>query len=247
MTGRLNTWIAAAGMALLAAAAWAQDAGQDDAADRPQDPAAILTVTGHGTTTAVPDMATVALGVVAEAPGPGDAVAAMTGAMAAVLDALRAAGIAPADLQTGQLMLHPVYTDRIGDDGTPPRIDRYRAETTVSARVRDLEALGSILDAAVAQGANRLDSVTFGLADPQPAQDAALTAAVGDARRKARLMAEAASLSLGPVQRLEEMADGPPRPLMMREAAAMSMDAAIAGGEVDVRATVTLDVALVAP
>ncbi len=59
----------------------------------------------------------------------------------------------------------------------------------VTVKIRALDGLGAVLDAAVADGANTLNGLTFGLQDPRPAMDAARTAAVEDAAAKARLMA----------------------------------------------------------
>jgi hypothetical protein len=160
-----------------------------------QDDPALITVTGEGIVQTVPDQATLALGVTTSGPTAAEAMAANTTAMTAVIDRLKAAGIAESDLQTANLYLSPNWG---GYDGTSaPAIADYTASNMLNVRIRDIGALGAILDAAVADGANAVNGLTFGLADQKPAMDEARTRAVGDARARAEVLATAAGMTLG--------------------------------------------------
>ncbi len=205
-------------------------------------PDGVIAVVGEGRVSVLPDMATVRLGVVARGDVPGTAVRDMNVAMAAVLAAMSGAGLEARDIQTGVMSLRPVYAEpeRPGGD---PGIVAYEAETGVTVTVSDLDRLGGVLDAAVAQGANRLDGIGFGLSDAAPSEDAALRAAVSDALRKAGVIARAAGQTPGPVVAITEGRAGSPLP-MMREAAAADFGGAIAAGALEVTATVTLQMAL---
>ena len=200
-----------------------------------------IVVTGEGRAEAVPDMATVTLGMTAEAPTAAEALRATSEAITKALAVLDAAGIEARDRQTTGLSLSPVWD--YGRDGSrPPRITGYRASNGLAVRVRDLSGLGALLDAVVADGANQLAGLTFSLSDPVPAMDAARRNAVADARRKAELYAEAAGVGLGPLIRLSEAGTVTPRPMSMRSEMVLA-DAApvpIAEGEVALRATVEL-------
>ena len=212
---------------------------------RAQDEPAALVVNGQGVSTAAPDMATLRTGVLGEGESAGDAIDALSAGLDPVMAALAEAGIAPVDIQTGSLQLSPVYDDSEVEPrgpGTPPRIVGYRAESLLSVRVRDLDALSGVIDRVVTEGANRLDGIGFGLADPVAAEDAALAAAVEDAMRRAAVMAAAAGRRLGPILEVTETGGGG-QPTMMR--AAMESDAvAIAPGELEIQQQVRLRIAL---
>lgn len=217
--------------ALCAGPALAQDAPRPGAAPS-------LTVTGDGTMSVKPDRATVSVGVVQEADTAAAALAAMNAAAIQVLGRLAAAGIAQSDIQTGQLSLDPRYgaTDR---DGMSV-VNGFIATTMYDVRVRDLALLGGVLDAVVADGANRLGNIQFGVADPGPLLDEARRAAVADAQARADVLSDAAGVTLGSIRSIAESSGGGmPQPMM--EMRMMAADAiAVSGGEVALTAQVTL-------
>jgi len=198
-----------------------------------------LTVTGEGRIASVPDMATITLGVVHEAPTAAVALDAASAATGAVLDGLAADGVAARDIQTRDLALRPVWSNRSSTTGSPPRITGFQASNTVVVRVRDLDALGGILDRVVSRGANLFQGLSFGLQDPAPLQDRARRDAVAEAQRRARLYADAAGLTLGPVLLLNE-AGTSPVPVQMLRLEAMEDAVPIAQGEVRTTASVTM-------
>lgn len=152
-----------------------------------------LAVMGEGVVSVEPDVAVVRMGVVADGNTPDAAVSGMSDALAPVLVGLIDDGIEARDIQTGTLSLRPVYADRSQvqtDEG--PRITGYRAESSLTVTVRELDGLGAVLSRAVSAGGNTFDGLSWELSDPQAAEDAALAAAVADAARKAALMSGAA-------------------------------------------------------
>lgn len=202
---------------------------------------AVIRVTGQGEVAAAPDMATITLGVVSNAATAAQAMAETSDKTAAILAALADSGIAKADIQTSDLSLSPVWSNRNYDGGTP-RIEGFTARNMVRLRVRDLGTLGSLLDQVLQVGGNSFQGLAFGLQDPQPQQDAALADAVKDAARKAALIAEAAGVPLGPIVSISEAGGRPPQPVMMMEARAASVP--VAEGEVSLTATVSVEFAI---
>jgi hypothetical protein len=198
-----------------------------------------IAVTGEGTVEAAPDLATISLGATTEGTTAAEAMAANSAAVAAVLANLEATGIAKRDMQTTGLSLSPVWSNYAGS--RPPRIDKFQAVNGVTVRVRALDSLGRVLDAAIREGANTLNGLSFGIADPVPLMDEARTRAVADARRRADLLTAAAGVRLGRVLSISEGHAGPPVPApMFRAEAAMSDAVPVAAGEVAVRASVTV-------
>ena len=197
-------------------------------------------VTGEGRVATAPDMATITLGVIENAATAGGVMAQVNVSVAAILKELDALGVAPEDRQTTGFYLQPVHNDRASSNDAPPQITGYRAGNTVTVRVRDLDKLGAMMDSVIEIGANNFNGLQFGLQDSSAALGMARSRAVTDATTRASQLAEAAGLTLGAVQRMSENSqDGGPVAMDFGLARA-SMSEAIAGGEVDVVAHVTM-------
>jgi len=198
-----------------------------------------ITVSGEGHVEATPDMATITMGMTAEADTAKAAMDQVSASLTALLAVLGEAGIEARDIQTSGLSLNPLWGAN-SVDSARQRIKSFAASNNVTVRVRDLDKLGPVLDQALASGANTFHGLTFGLQDPGPGMDVARAEAVADAIRKARIMAEAAGVDLG---RIVSISEGggyvPPQPMFRMEAmAATAMP--VAGGEVSVAAQVTI-------
>lgn len=208
-----------------------------------QTTAPTITVTGTGEVSAAPDMAIVSLGVEEQADSARDAMQRASRAAGAILARLEEMGVAARDVQTSELSLSPVWSTPERD--APREITGYAARNQVTVRLRDLDALGGVLDAVLEDGANRFGGLSFTLEDPSEPMAAARAAAVRDAMSRASQLAEAAGVTLGPVQSISEHGGDAPRPMMM-EAARMASDAAmpVAAGELDLRVQVGMVFAL---
>lgn len=182
-----------------------------------------VTVVGEGMIEAVPDLATLTAGVQTEAPQAAAALAGAAETMRAVFAALEAAAIAPEDVRTSRISVDPLWAE--GESGLP-RVRGYVAANLVTIRVRDLERLGAVIDSVGGAGANRIDGVSFELAEPREPLDAARRRAVEDARAKAALLAEAAGARLGPALSIRELGAEGPGPLLARSEVAMDMPVA---------------------
>lgn len=203
--------------------------------------APMITVTGEGVVEATPDVATLMIGVTTQGVTAAEALSANSAALDGVLARLKAAGIEARDMQTSNLSLNPNWT---GYDSSTPTISGYVATNMLTVRVRALASLGEVLDAAVADGANTLNGLTFGLADPAPALNEARKEAVADARAKAELLAEAAGVKLGKVISIGEMGvSSGPMPMFKSDEAAPAVP--VAAGELGMTASVTVQFQLV--
>lgn len=195
-----------------------------------------ISVTGTGTIQAAPDMATLMIGVTTQGTTAAEALAENSKATEAVIARLTASGVEARDMQTSNLSINPNWT---GYDSSSPTISGYVASNMLTVRVRALDTTGAILDAAVADGANTLNGMTFGLADPEPAYNDARKKAVADARAKAELLAMAAGVKLGDIQSISDagaMTDPAP---MYRDAVSAS-PAPVVGGELGMVANVSI-------
>jgi uncharacterized protein len=204
---------------------------------------ATISVSGEGRVATSPDMAMISLGVTTFGDTAAAAMAKNSEEQAKVMANLTAAGIEAKDIQTTGLMLNPNWSyDSSGGAGT---INGYTAMNMVNVRVRALDGLGGVLDAAIKDGANTLNGLTFGVADPQPVNDEARKRAVADAQRKAALLAEAAGVKLGAVIAISEQTGyADPSPMFRAEASAAPSGVPVAGGEVAMTVMVNVTWAL---
>lgn len=209
-------------------------------AARAEGPApALITVTGEGTVQRAPDIATLSLGVTTTGATAAEAMDANTAALNGVLDRLKAAGVAPRDMQTSNLSLNPNWSGY--DSASTPRIDGYTAQNQLTVVIRNLDGLGAVLDAAIGDGANTLNGLTFGLAEPDPALDEARKAAVAKARARAELLAGAAGVKVGRIVSISESGGyAVPAPMFRAEASAADAPVPVQGGEVGTTASVTI-------
>jgi len=203
-----------------------------------------IAVVGEGRVVAVPDMARLNLGVEARDATAAGALAQVSQAMGAVMAVLDGAAIAPADRQTGGVSVQPVYEDgpRDGPRDGPPVQAGYMASSDLTVRVRDLDALGGLLDSVAGAGGNRFSGLSLDVQDRDPLTRAARLAAVADGLAKAALYADAAGVALGPLMQMAE--DGAdPSPMMLMESASLrSMP--IAAGEIEISARLRMVFAL---
>ncbi|MBI1219129.1 MAG: DUF541 domain-containing protein [Rhodobacteraceae bacterium] len=200
-----------------------------------------ITVSGEGKVTRAPDMATITLAVTADAATGAAAMAKVATGLTGVLARLKGEGIDDRDMQTSGLNLSPRWDDPGQGSTRPPKIVGFEAASTVSVRVRALDHLGPVLDGVVSDGANGFSGLSFGLADPDPAQDDARKAAVADALHKAQLYAAAAGVKLGQVQSISDESAST-RPYMMAAPVMMAKSAPmpVAQGEIELDASVTM-------
>ena len=226
---------------ILASVLWL---GAAQAQDKPAQPARTVTVTGTGEAAVRPDLAAIDAGVVTEAQTAAEALAANSQAMAAIFKGLDELKIEPADRQTSQFTINPVY-DQPREPTATPTLRGYQVTNVVSVTVRRLDRLGVVLDRLVTLGANRMDGIRFSVKEPEPVLDRARKSAVEDALRKARLYADAAQVALGPVVSISEQMGGmpPPQPVMMR-VMAEAASVPVATGEQKLSTAVTIVVEL---
>ena len=218
-----------------APAALAQETPAADAAFR----ATTLSLSAYGEVKAVPDMASITLGVQTEAPTAQAAMAQNAERMSRIVAALKAQGLADKDIQTSNISLDAQYDYQ---QNQPPKLRGYQASNTVLITVYEVSRLGRTLDAVTAAGANQINGIGFGLKDTIAAEDAARLKAVKALQAKAELYAGAVGYRVARLVNLSEAGGyvpAPPRPMFMKAAAPMADSTPVQGGELTVRVEVS--------
>jgi uncharacterized protein len=205
------------------------------------EPVPTLHVSAHATVRRAPDVAVIQLAVETVATTAADATAQNTALMERVLRAVRDQGVADADIRTQRLELQPRYQDRRNVD---PEIIGYRALNQVTVRLEDVTATGTVVDAAVRAGVNRVSGIHFELSNPEEAYHEALRQAITKARTEAEVVASALGQRLGAPLNVSTGGFNTPSPLFRAEnMAVMDQQAGpppVEPGEVEVQATVSI-------
>jgi uncharacterized protein len=216
-------------------------------AQTPPQPASgppMVMTSGEGLVKRTPDRAWLTVTVESRSKSPQDAQKLNATLMSAVLDKLRGAGLASDAIQTRGYELHPEH-DYAGGRQT---LRGYVARNSLEVRVDEIGRVGELLDIAVGAGATSAGGVRFDLKDRSGVEREALRLAVEDARHRAEAVASGAGMTIERVVRIEEHRIGavpPPRPMIaMRDQAAEAAAPPIEPGELEIRANVTLTVAV---
>jgi uncharacterized protein len=157
----------------------------------------VVEVHGMGELRLPPDVAVLRIEVAARASTAAAAAAETGRRLAAVADTLRRSGLGPEIVQPLALS---VGSNEARSEG---RLVDYEARAAISVRIRHLDRLGLLVDAALAAGATEIPSVRFESDSMAAAARNALAKAYADALGTARALAAAAGARLGPVIGIE--------------------------------------------
>ncbi|MEM7077864.1 MAG: SIMPL domain-containing protein [Pseudomonadota bacterium] len=228
--------IAALGLLL---SACAPDGG---AVEAPVAAQQVISVSGTGVAAARPDIALSRLGVTAQGDTAQAAMAANNTLIASVLQSLRKGGVEERDLNTLALQLQPRYErqTRAGER----QVIGYTATNVVEVKIRDIDAVGRLLDRAIEAGANRVDSLRFQIADPTPLLVTAREAAWQNALAQAQQLATLAGVKLGSVTSIRsyQHSPGPVHEVSMARAASNAVP--IAAGSQSQQVTIEVSWAI---
>jgi uncharacterized protein YggE len=184
--------------------------GGDTIVNTPGAEALGISVTGTGEAFGEPDIALITLGVQAQAADVATAREDAAATAQALIDSVKANGVAERDIQTTQFEIQPQYDF---SQGRSPTIIGYEVTNVLSIRVRQIDNTGKVLDDATAAGGNRtvVRSVSFTIDDPTELRAEARSLALKEARAKADQLANDSGVSLGDVLSISE--SGGPVPL----------------------------------
>ena len=201
--------------------------------------ATVIQLQASGSASAVPDLGMISAGVVSQDSDSSRALAANARQMNQVLAALRKAGVADRDIQTGSLSLSPQYRHT---DNQPPTLAGYQASNSVRIRLRDPSSMGKVIDTLAREGANQIDGPHFSVEHPGPLEQQARLAALADARAQADTYAKALGLTVRRVLSISDNGHSAPAPMFrrMQAVSAEMADTSVAPGESQVQVTLSV-------
>ena len=154
---------------------------------------------GAATEDVAPDRADITLGVFAEKPTAADATSTLARASSGLMQEIDAAGIARKDVRTTSVEVTPIYAEarETKTQIVKQTLTGFRAATQLVITTADLEHVGDLVTKLLSTHANQLEGVAFRVSDRAEREDALLGKAVANAAKRARLLAEGASMKLG--------------------------------------------------
>ena len=204
----------------------------------------VLSVQGTGQAKLAPDEASLSLSVITDGRSAQEVQAENARKMQAVTEAVKGLGVEDRFIRTSNLSMQPRYDYKNGER----KLKGYTATNSLRIEVKDLSKLGRIIDRALNAGANKVDSLEFGLQAPERLQQQALKKAVADARSKAEVIAGALGKSIVGLRQVSEENSGyMSRSYSMPMLAAAKADngaaveTPVSPGELELSATVHID------
>ena len=214
-------------------------------AEQGYPPANAILVTGAGSVEVTADIARLSLGVESIANTVAEARGEAASALDEMLAALKQRGVANDDIETAYFNIQPEYDYR-SESG--PRLTGFRVSNFLNVTVRDLEAVGELIDAAVRAGGDstRVNGIRFEAEEPEDAQREAWQLAVRDATAQADLLASEAGVARGAPVLISSDQSSHSVPLARGEAALAdaSFSTPILPGSLSIEARVTIAFAI---
>jgi len=246
--------IGAAGLLLAAALVYSPSAAESWEGDRAMaaetasvtaSEARTISVTGEGKITVEPDVAYVNFGVVTQGQTANEAQTENAKKFSAIEKVLKEQfNVAAADIKTSGFYVNPNYD--YSEKGQA-KIVGYTASHTVTVTYRDLDALGKMLDAVSAAGANSVNGIQFGTEKAEEYELQAIEKAMANAKAKADAIAKAAGRSVTDVLHVSHNgASGEYPPIVYNKAtvgisaAADSVTTPVQPGELEITTTVSV-------
>ena len=170
-------------------------------------PNAGIWVSGQGTVSLKPDLALLDVEVEADAKTVSKALEIAAIAMNGIIDSLNTRGIGGTDVQTQHFNIHTRY--EWPEPGKQVLVG-YVVSNGVAVKIRDLDAVGEIIDEITIAGGDstRINNIGFTVEDQTPYAAELRELAVNDALTKARHYADLAGVTLGSMLSITESGGG---------------------------------------
>lgn len=202
----------------------------------------LLSVSATAKVESVQDTAIVTVGVVSEGLTAQVVKDQSSNKMNQVISFIKQAGIDDRDIKTSQFNVSPKYNY----SNQQQTVVGYQANQTITVKARGInkssQQLQTIVDGAVKNGANQIQSIDFAFEDSDGLVQNAQKGAIDKAKANALQITKDAGLKLGRVVNVITSDSGNPEPMLMRNVAlaAKSNSSQIELGSQEVSATVTV-------
>lgn len=180
----------------ISSTAFCQASPYDSAPSQPE-----ITATGKATLDATADTAQVRFIVEYSTNDVSTAQSLANNSITKAFAALEYVGVSREEINATAIDVAPVYAPWDGKDAKLT-LTAFRAKATINVdlQAEQLSHVANVVDAVTKTGGARLEGVTFSVSPGSPQRGAVIAQATQDAQTKARAMASALGVQLGPVQ-----------------------------------------------
>ncbi|MDW0115969.1 SIMPL domain-containing protein [Sporosarcina thermotolerans] len=194
----------------------------------------LITVVGNGEVAAEPDVATIQLEINTQSKELQDAQQENATLMNQVIQSLYQLGIPRENIQTVSYSIFPRYDFVDGE-----QVFRgYEVTNAIAVTLSDIQQVGTVIDTAVANGANRVSNVQFSVRNVEQHKQEAIVKALQDAQVKARTIANTLHLQINPEPiKVTELAGGREPPVAFKSVNMAAGGTPIEGGQITIRST----------
>ncbi|MFC2051473.1 SIMPL domain-containing protein [Chloroflexota bacterium] len=205
-------------------------------------------VNGEGKVTVVPDIATLRLGIEVEETSVAIAQPKAVEAMDKVRTTLTKNGVADKDIKTQHFSIQKVT--RWDNTRQEEVMIGYRVTNMVTAKIRDIDKTGTIIDAVAEAGGDltRIDSISFSVDDPSAHYSEAREKAMAEAKAKAKQLAGLADVTLGKPTYISESSYTPGpiyrQDMIEKAAGAPAAETPVSPGEIEIILNVQITYAI---
>ena len=161
----------------------------------------VITVNGDGSAYGDPDKAVISIGVASFDKDADSAQRDNASKSRDVIEAISSLGISKADIQTSSYSFNPSYSR---DENDNTITEGYHVSNIVTVNVESIANTGRVIDSALAAGANKINSMEFGIRNSEPLKKAALKNAISDARSKAEVIADSLGVKIIGIKSVSE-------------------------------------------
>jgi len=176
-----------------------------------------ITVSGVGQMYVKPDLALENFSVKTEGKTVKEVMQENSQDMNEVMKAITDLGVLQKDIQTTNFNLYPRY-EWTGETKIFPSGHRvlvgYEMTQTLKVKIKDLETIGKIIDAATQAGANQVGDLVFTIENPEVVKGQARLQAIEEAQKEAKSLAKQLGVRLGKIMSVD-FGTAMPQPIRM--------------------------------
>lgn len=167
-----------------------------------------LAVVGEGKIEIVPDVATVDAGItVNNLPTAEEAQNEISKVNNEIINAMKKLGIAKTDIKTSNYSVNPNYSYQNDKN----RIDGYNGNASVTIKVKSMQLVPKVIEAATNAGANQINGTRFSVETPEKYRELVREKAIKNAKEQAEKLARNLGIHLGKIVNIIESTPDAPR------------------------------------
>jgi len=258
MKSKLLLTMVLVGVMAIAAVVGLVGAGSSGVVSAEEQPVAVsinnqqtgISVSGQGKVTVTPDIATVSLGVSAQASTVSEAQSRAAAALDKVITVLISNGIPKNDIRTQYFNIQQMTRwDEKEQQSVPTG---YMVSNMVTVKIRNMDKTGSLIDLVAEAGGDytRISGISFSVENPEQYFAQAREKAVEDAKNRALQLAKLAGVTLGKATYISESSYTPYTPYLESyksvdtAGGAYAPSTSISPGETDITMNVQIIIAI---